>query len=429
MTEREAFIEAIAANPRDDTLRLVFADWLQENGEEDRAEYIRLACEVAAHRRELGDSWFHEGEGKGLQARLHEMFKLRGSVWLAPFYHTLGVEGTPPRPASTGWTSRLWKRLRKEPRQAFHSIQCSQGKWTEDGDGNGPVCETTLDRGLVDHLGLDFESPVPVRDVTTAFHLEPVNSLAIHFGPNSVQWNRLNASCLRRVTHLTLQMPTGYGLKSGVVFEQLTQSENWSRLRSLHLLSPMADRRLVPSGYVEQLSRSPLLAQTQSIVAAIQFDDLPALTARASRLSELRLSSSTLPPTGADRIAAAVFRPNLEILHLSSNYSLGDEGVRRLMSVAWPKMTSLCLPCNTITDLGVQYLLPLVPQLSELYLSGNAITDCGALMLAEAIDPAKLAGLWLPYNLSPAVVATLRERFGSRFHFRTKDDIIGNPSE
>jgi len=429
MTEREAFTEAIAANPQDDTLRLIFADWLQEHGEEDRAEYIRLACEMAARRGELGDSWSHGGEGKKSQAHLHELFKLRGSLWFASFYHALGVEEIPPSPASSGWTSRLWRRLRQERRQTFHYIQCSQGKWAEDG-GNGPVWHTTLDRGLVDYLGLDFESPFPVRDITTAFQLEPVNNLAIRFGPNSAQWNRLNLSCLRRVAHLALLMPTGHGLKSEAVFDELIRSENWSGVRSLHLLSPMADRRLVPSGYVDQLSRSPLLAQTQSIVAAIHFDDLPALTTRAARLSELRLWSSSLPPRGADLVAAAVFRPNLEILDLSSNYDFGDEGVRRLVSVAWPRLTSLCLPHNTISDAGVQYLLPLVPQLSELYLSGNTLTDTGALMLAEAIDPAKLVALWLPYTLlSSTVVATLRERFGERFHFHTRDDIIRNPSE
>ncbi len=41
MSERAAFISAILDNWADDTPRLVFADWLQENGEEARAEFIR----------------------------------------------------------------------------------------------------------------------------------------------------------------------------------------------------------------------------------------------------------------------------------------------------------------------------------------------------------------------------------------------------
>jgi uncharacterized protein (TIGR02996 family) len=38
----EPFLRAICENPEDDTVRLVYADWLQENGDEDRAEFIRL---------------------------------------------------------------------------------------------------------------------------------------------------------------------------------------------------------------------------------------------------------------------------------------------------------------------------------------------------------------------------------------------------
>lgn len=42
MSERAAFISAIIKNPDDNTARLVFADWLEENGEPERAEFIRL---------------------------------------------------------------------------------------------------------------------------------------------------------------------------------------------------------------------------------------------------------------------------------------------------------------------------------------------------------------------------------------------------
>src|SRR5215212_7800179 len=42
----EPFLAAINANLDDDTPRLVFADWLQENGDEPRAEFIRIQCEL-----------------------------------------------------------------------------------------------------------------------------------------------------------------------------------------------------------------------------------------------------------------------------------------------------------------------------------------------------------------------------------------------
>ena len=46
MSERAAFISAVINNPDDDTRRLAFADWLQEQGEADRAEFVR--CQIAA---------------------------------------------------------------------------------------------------------------------------------------------------------------------------------------------------------------------------------------------------------------------------------------------------------------------------------------------------------------------------------------------
>ena len=48
MTDRQAFLNAIIDRPDDDLLRLVFADYLEENGDADRAEFIRLQVEHAA---------------------------------------------------------------------------------------------------------------------------------------------------------------------------------------------------------------------------------------------------------------------------------------------------------------------------------------------------------------------------------------------
>ena len=47
MSDRPALIEAIRANPEEDTPRLVLADWYEENGDAARAEFIRVQCELA----------------------------------------------------------------------------------------------------------------------------------------------------------------------------------------------------------------------------------------------------------------------------------------------------------------------------------------------------------------------------------------------
>ena len=47
LTERDTFLQAIIEDPWNDGPRLMFADWLDEHGEEDRAEFIRLQCASA----------------------------------------------------------------------------------------------------------------------------------------------------------------------------------------------------------------------------------------------------------------------------------------------------------------------------------------------------------------------------------------------
>jgi uncharacterized protein (TIGR02996 family) len=48
MSEEAAFLEALRANPADDTTRLVYADWLDEHDRPREAEYLRATAELAA---------------------------------------------------------------------------------------------------------------------------------------------------------------------------------------------------------------------------------------------------------------------------------------------------------------------------------------------------------------------------------------------
>ena len=76
MSEREALLRAICDHPDDDTPRLVFADWLQEHGEEDRAEFIRVSIEVA----QLSTDDDRLDDRIRRECELQERF---GKLWLA----------------------------------------------------------------------------------------------------------------------------------------------------------------------------------------------------------------------------------------------------------------------------------------------------------------------------------------------------------
>src|SRR5262245_30277055 len=54
MSDRAALLAAICANPDENTLRLVYADWLEENGDAKRAAFIR--ARVEQHQRETADT-------------------------------------------------------------------------------------------------------------------------------------------------------------------------------------------------------------------------------------------------------------------------------------------------------------------------------------------------------------------------------------
>lgn len=47
MSDRDALLHAIAARPEEDTPRLMYADWLEENGEPERADFVRTQVYLA----------------------------------------------------------------------------------------------------------------------------------------------------------------------------------------------------------------------------------------------------------------------------------------------------------------------------------------------------------------------------------------------
>ena len=46
MTTADALLAAVIATPDDDLVRLVYADFVEENGDQDRGELIRVQCEL-----------------------------------------------------------------------------------------------------------------------------------------------------------------------------------------------------------------------------------------------------------------------------------------------------------------------------------------------------------------------------------------------
>jgi uncharacterized protein (TIGR02996 family) len=74
----DALLKAVIAEPEDDAPRLIYADWLEENGQEARAEFIRVQIELA---RVTEQRWnYHE-----LRDRNVVLLQRHELGWAGPF--------------------------------------------------------------------------------------------------------------------------------------------------------------------------------------------------------------------------------------------------------------------------------------------------------------------------------------------------------
>jgi uncharacterized protein (TIGR02996 family) len=70
----EPFLRAICENPADDAPRLVYADWLDEHGQPDRAEFIRLQIRLA-----------RDPDAPSVEQRCEELFRQHWPRWVVEF--------------------------------------------------------------------------------------------------------------------------------------------------------------------------------------------------------------------------------------------------------------------------------------------------------------------------------------------------------
>src|SRR5262249_44827492 len=80
-TVEEAFLSDIRASPDDDGVRLIYADWLQENGQPERAEFIRVQVELAR----LADD---DPRREALGDRQDELLAAHGDEWRRPLFNS-----------------------------------------------------------------------------------------------------------------------------------------------------------------------------------------------------------------------------------------------------------------------------------------------------------------------------------------------------
>jgi uncharacterized protein (TIGR02996 family) len=407
---RTAFLEAIKAEPDDDTHRLVFADWLEENGEPERAEFIRVQV-----KRARPTDW--DPGPASLEARERELLKQNGEAWLGPLHplligwHSLPLRGLSPRPlgrwqfrrgllrvAAFGWPEEL-EALAESEAWAWVEALLLPEVTPEDVWRLGGL---RLLRRL-SSLSLsqyDFRGNAEaVADAVASLDLPQLTSLGLDFTGLRPVIGAVASLSFPRLTSLRLASP---GI--GVTDPPRLGEEGARALADMPYLAQLTtlqvERNSIGDGGAQALAASPLLA----------------------RLTTLDLSSNEIGPRGAQALASSPHLGQLTALGLGSNLgtlgrnTIGGDGARALVSSPHlARLTALDLRGNRLGPQGAQALAssPHLGRLTALNLRNNDLGDEGAKALASSPHLAGVAFIDLRSNgIHPRQKAALLQRFG-----------------
>jgi uncharacterized protein (TIGR02996 family) len=275
----EAFLRAVRENPDDDTARLVYADWLDEHGDPDRAEFIRVQCELA-------HGAVAEPRRNELKERESEILGAKWAEWTDPFRREFGV--------------------------AFQADQ---------------VGAHYFRRGFIDDLWLDAE--VFVKRAADLFALVPFTGVSLR---RAAPWAARLAACPWLSQLSSLRFREGYVDPLDAAGAQaLAASPHLKRLRLFRLVS-----QNIGDVGLQALARASWMA---GIVALGFFDcglsevGVQALVNSTAmpRPYELSLTHNRVGDKGAVALAGCARLTDLRRLYLSNN-GIAALGARALIN-------------------------------------------------------------------------------------------------
>jgi uncharacterized protein (TIGR02996 family) len=338
MTHDEAFLVDILEHPEDDTPRLVYADWLEDHGQEDRATFIRVQLDRARR----GDDG---ATARTLRQQAEELLRAHWDDWVRPLAAVVGNE-----------PGEVWLR-----------------------GGYHPESLSKFRRGFVSLL--DMQASRFLDCATELFRLAPIRHLRLrHAG--------LVATDLARCPLLGwLEMLEFIDYYSDPIdaraMAHLAGSPHLSRLRLLGLWNNhLGDEGAMHLARAGWLSRVEILelgdnGLSHRGMSALAHTDVPfrpirlrlgrndpgvvGLTALgnspvAGRLASLALDNCRLGPPAAAALAGAGGLGALRFLDLDYN-PLGDEGAAALARAGWmARLASLSVRGCGLSPAGEQLL-------------------------------------------------------------------------
>lgn len=345
---QEEFFRQIRLHPEDDNIRLIFADWLEEIGDE-RAEFIRVQCECArwesspdAERRERYlQLKSHEVELSSLwrESCLEELSSLgvkdvRFARGFVERMHLEGDEFLPRTKNLVEWAPALrgvlWQKM---PRQSASPIQRFLAS---------PVCAALTTLNLMrNNLGA-----AGVEALASSPRLANIQSLSLRENPIGGQ----GMQELMNSSHL-----------SGLTRWDLTETQ----------LSISDARALARANTLHQLEEL-LVSHNQIGDAGLR---ALANTGRLKTLKRLEIADNLIAVEGIRALADSAHLTDLQVLDLSGN-EIGDAGLVLMASASnYARLTELNLAGCTIKPAGIANFAesPYLTRLINLNLSHNPL--------------------------------------------------------
>jgi uncharacterized protein (TIGR02996 family) len=399
----QAFLDAIVANIDDDSPRLMYADWLDEQGDSDRAEFIRVQVERARL-----PAW--DAAQVRLRLREQELLSHHGEEWLAEMPAIRGARWEGFRRgivAEVSFTSFEAMRQSSHACRVVAPIEAVTVHWPRRREGRKTILPIAELRELTLTGYPDYEAFAWVAESPQLSTLRRLTAGGL-WGESLEQ---LVAS-----PHLanlkSLRLPTNNLGNEGIF--ALTRSASLSALEELDFSSQSRHERYIHDPVIRAAGMGALmgcsgLARVRSLTLSgndLSRDGLRALlrSPHTGALKELFLRDCRL-----DGQAMAEFRDTLPALRLET-LDLGD---------------------NILKDLGAECVAtaPCLRELKALRLDRCEILQTGARLFAKkASFLGGMRQLDIGHNhFGPAGLAALLERGPASLHtLRMRDNDLFN---
>jgi uncharacterized protein (TIGR02996 family) len=360
-TYEEAFLEDVVAHPDDDAPRLIYADWLDEQGDSPRAEFIRVQHALA--------------------------------------------ELPPGDPRRTPLLKRQGILLGDH-----------EGQWRASLPELDGVTWADFSRGFVEAVFVE-DVPTLLEQAPSIFAAAPVLRVQIGAADVAAAYDLARWPLLSRLHELNLGNNQHLG-ERGVA--ALAGSPHLKRLRVLLLhyceLGDEAVARLAHAAVMPRLTELYLSGNSLGDAAAFALAD----TTSFPRLAELDLRDNQIGDAGARALAHQSCLEGLVTLYLVNN-RIGPEGAEALaFSACLPRLAHLFINYNRLGDAGASAFAasPARSALRELDLRHCEVRTEGARALADSPHLDGLELLWLGGNrIQLEALKRLRQRFGEGVRF------------